>query len=183
MQTGVVTILGIDQKSGVGKTGKPYTLYNVKASDGNTYTTFEAPLAQQAGQTNGAPVTLEYDQRPNGQYMNYDLKAVYPAAGAVPDAPAHAVASVNGAPPQLPVVEASTFQQEKDARITRLSAASTAFQYAAAAGIGAVEALALAVTVEHYANGGPASPGAYPDPEPVVPAQSGVAAGDSIPWS
>ena len=179
MQTQVVTILGIEQKHGTGKTGKPYMIFKVKASDGNEYSTFDAPIAQQAAAAGGAPVVLEYEARQNGEYTNYDLKVVSLAQQAVAapvaaPAVASAVATpVSGSVP--PGVEPSTFQQEKDARITRLSAASTAFQYAAAASWNENEALLLAEKIEKFAN-----EGAGPQPqtfEPVPPAPG------ELPWS
>lgn len=190
LRTQVVTILGVEQKHGTGKTGKPYTIYKVKASDGNQYDTFDAPLYQAAVQAGGAPVVLEYEERRNGEYTNYDLKGVSLApTGEVPFAPT-VVAPV--AQPAAPVgvgangltfaqenaQAPSTFAQDKDARITRLSAARTAFDYSAANGTPPDYALDLASKIEHFANTGQVVSVIPPGDSPVVPpTQAGA-----LPW-
>lgn len=158
-QSAVVTILGVEQKSGTGKNGKPYTIHKVKASDGNQYDTFDAPLYQAAVQAGGAPVVLEYEARQNGEYTNYDLRGVSLAGNQAPVAspvvaPSPAPVGLDPATQVATIADPSTYAQDKDARITRLSAARTAFDYASANGLDSFSALALAKDVERFANTG-----------------------------
>ena len=58
----------------------PKTVWNIKASDGRYYGTFDAELGQAAGRSRGQQVEIEYEYRQsqkNGNtYDNYDLKAL-----------------------------------------------------------------------------------------------------------
>lgn len=174
-QTGVVTILGLEQKSGTGKNGKPYTISKIKASDGNTYDTFEIPLYQAASAAGQSPVVLEYETRENNGYTNYDLKGVSPANGQAQQAP---VAAPVEPARTMGVPEVATYAQEKDARITRLSAASTAFDYAAGVGLDEDKALALADRIEYFANHGLT----IPAPQIVASEKLVAATGNALPW-
>ena len=171
-----VTILGIDANNGVSaKTGRPWTLYKVKASDGQSYDTFDAQIAQKAKGASGA-VTLAFDVREQNGFTNNDLKDVLAPQGQTPQTQAISVPTASLATASLtPVSEPSTFQQDKEARITRLSAASTAFEYSAAAGGTIDETFALAARIERYAFTGQTD-----QPAPlVVPAPQQE---DSLPW-
>ena len=182
--TGPVTILQVEQRSGV-KNGKPWTLFKVKASDGNSYDTFDAPLAQKANSYLGHPVTIGYDTRVNVkdgvEYTNYDLKDVLvpqggfesPVAsgGNLPSQPLPAPA-----PALIPQEGASTASQEKDARITRLSSARTAFEFYAGSGVPDEQVFRLAARIEHFANTGLLAAVAAQVPD--VPSQPD----DGMPW-
>lgn len=163
-----VTGKQINTKNGVG------TIYEIAASDGIKYATFKAPLAQKAhGLVGGAAVALSFTTRQNGEYTNYSLQDIVdgaaPAAPGIPMAPAPAPAAA--AAPAIPMASGDG---QKDARITRLSAAKTAFDYAASAGLDEAAAFALAQRIEGFANGTVATPAA-------APAQAQTA-DDGIPW-
>lgn len=135
-----VQILAVEGRNVNTKRG-PGTVFDVKASDGNTYTTFDAPTAQKAQASLGVgAVTLGYEQTQNGQYTNLNLKEVVggdvigDVATPLPLAPAPVPAltqpvTINGTPvaiPVAPLVDPSA----KDAKITRLAAQKTAFAFA-----------------------------------------------------
>lgn len=51
------------------KNNKPWVLYGVDAG-GKTYTTFSEDYREKVGQS----VTFEYDEVPNGQFVNYRIR-------------------------------------------------------------------------------------------------------------
>lgn len=179
--TGPVTITGVVGKTINTKNG-PGTIYEVSASDGNKYATFTAPLAQKANSMIGQTVALSFTTRQNGQYVNYSLQDIVDGGAAAPAAipmePAAAAIPVAApaAPAPAPAAILVAGGGDKDARITRLSAAKTAFDYAASAGMDEQASFALAARIESFANGQPPAPVAA---APVAPAQ---AADDGIPW-
>lgn len=66
-----VTVADVTSKSGTSKTGKPYTLYQVTLSDGNTYKTFKNEVATAAQQlkTTGRPSKARvHSEKSQGDY-------------------------------------------------------------------------------------------------------------------
>jgi len=105
------------------KTGK--TIFEVSFSDGKVYTTFDNLLATQAQQFQGQPVQANVEVSQNGQYTNYNLKAIRAAAGGFP-APANQAAQPISIAPAAPQGEDPL---ERSARIVRQSSMATAFNF------------------------------------------------------
>ena len=83
MPSTVTTLTEVRTKSGSSARG-PWTMTIFKAADGREYTTFKGDLASKANALLNQTVELEYSERQNGQYTNYDLEGVEAAAvGAV----------------------------------------------------------------------------------------------------
>jgi hypothetical protein len=108
-------------------------IYDIAFSDGKTYSTFDANLAQQAQTLQGQQgVTLRYEITQNGQYQNTNVVALFPAGVQAP--PAQQQVPIAGASP-VPVQGGGGgggMTPEDKARLTRLSAASTAFEFVGA---------------------------------------------------
>lgn len=55
---------------------QPFTLYEVKVSNGQTYSTSKRPIAEQAHALTGSLAILTVDEQVNGQWTNYYLNAI-----------------------------------------------------------------------------------------------------------
>jgi hypothetical protein len=120
------------------KTQKGNTIFEVAFSDGKTYTTFDNLLANQAKALepqNGQPAPLvqaQVEVSQNGQYTNYNLKAIRPAGGVtVLSTPS---GQVVGASVPIPIAPAPTGRgrdPEVEARIVRQNVLGTAFNFVA----------------------------------------------------
>lgn len=119
-----------------------HTMYDVQLSDGQKYTTFDPDLAQQAAQLQGQNVAANVSLEQNGKYLNRNLLAIgAPGTLPAPVPQAGAVAIPAGQPVGQPVVGTpgvitpapsgggGGMSVEDKARITRLSAAGTAFDF------------------------------------------------------
>ena len=104
-------------------TSKGKIKYPVAFSDGQTYVTFDAALAGQVNALVGQPVIAQVEVSQNGQYTNYNLRAIRSANGA----------PVAVAPAPVPVAPAPQGGRGRDpeveARIVRQSVMSTAFNF------------------------------------------------------
>lgn len=119
-----------------------HQMYDVQLSDGQKYTTFDPELAGQANGLQGQQVVANVSLEQNGKYLNRNLLAIglpgtlpQPAQGA--SLPVGQAIPVAGAPvpnaaagiPMAPPSSGGGMSDTDKARITRLSAASTAFQF------------------------------------------------------
>lgn len=78
-----VQVLQVEARNVNTKKG-PGVIYDLKASDGRTYSTFDAALGQNALQLQGQVVTIDFDVRQNGNYTNYTLNGLFPQGAIVP---------------------------------------------------------------------------------------------------
>lgn len=169
-----------------------HTMYDVQLSDGQKYTTFDPDLAQQAAQLQGQNVAANVSLEQNGKYLNRNLLAIgapgtlpapVPQAGAVAIPAAQPVAGTPGVITPAPSGGGGGGMSIEDkARITRLSAAGTAFDFVSRlfagagpeAGKQATEiARALTETLVNYGHNGawqgvPATPAAIAQAVPGV---------------
>lgn len=120
-----------------------HQMYDVQLSDGQKYTTFDPELAGQANGLQGQQVVANVSLEQNGKYLNRNLLAIglpgtlpQPAQGAA--LPVGQAIPVQGAPvpnaaagiPMSPPSSGGGGMSDADkARITRLSAAGTAFDF------------------------------------------------------
>lgn len=180
-----VTILSVEGRN-VNTSRGPGIAYDIKASDGNKYGTFNGALAQQASaaQTAGATVVLSHEVNVRNGYTNFDLKEILASNGAVSTQAAAPVAA-----PPIPVAPASVVSPDaKDAKITRLAAHKTAATLIAGlyAGGGSVADVIgdfrrLTEELIRHAQTGEWSGITIAEPEP-VPAQAGTSQTSQIDW-
>ena len=115
----------------------PKTVWNIKASDGRYYGTWDAELGQAAGRSRGQQVEIEYEYRQsqkNGNtYDNYDLKALRASTvqGTTQD-----TGNAQEAPRTAPVASYgpsgnTKSYQDKDSSIARAVALKAAVELAA----------------------------------------------------
>lgn len=128
MPESLVTIEDVESKTIPTKYGQK-TVWNVKASDGRRYGTFDAELGQLAGRLRGQAAVIEYRERQKGEYTNYDIEALRasefnPVAGESRDTP-KAQEGVRQAP------VASYGPSDKDSSIARAVALKAAVELAA----------------------------------------------------
>lgn len=123
-----VTVLAVEGKTITTKKG-PGVIYEVSTSDNRKYSTFLQPLAQKASSLQGQTVTVSFNERQNGQYVNYDLEGIFaanenpPAVDVVAVAAPIPVAGVIAPPiPVAPPVNADL----RDLKIQRQAAQRTA---------------------------------------------------------
>ena len=76
IEVGPVTVMGIDRKDGIGKTGKPFVRFTVSFSSGMKASTFDTLVSDAAGTLLGK---ASYARVEKTQY-GYDLLNVRPAA-------------------------------------------------------------------------------------------------------
>lgn len=176
-----------------------HTMYDVQLSDGQKYMTFDPDLAQQAAQLQGQNVAANVSLEQNGKYLNRNLLAIgAPGTLPAPVPQAGAVAIPAGQPVGQPVVGTpgvitpapsggggGGMSIEDKARITRLSAVGTAFDFVsrlfAGAGPEAGEqaagiARALTEAIVAYGHNG-TWPGVAASPAQVAAAVPGVQVG------
>ena len=73
----VITIQGVDSRSGTSqKTGKPYTVYNLRDENNNEYAIWDNDLREIAQGSVGAQVKIIYEAKQNGRFENLTLKAI-----------------------------------------------------------------------------------------------------------
>lgn len=185
----------------VGRTSKngQHQMYDVQLSDGQKYTTFDPDLAGQANALVGQQVAANVSLEQNGKYLNRNLLAIgapgtLPApapqvAGAIPVGTAipiqGAASPVAGIPQAAPSGGGGGMSDADKARITRLSAVGTAFDFVsrlfAGAGPEAGEqatsiARGLTEAIVNYGHNG-TWPGVAASPAQVAAAVPGVQVG------
>ncbi|HEY6018839.1 MAG TPA: hypothetical protein VIY48_02810 [Candidatus Paceibacterota bacterium] len=70
----------VNSRQGVSqRTQKPYTVFEVKTTDGKKYSTFKAPLGQMAGALRGQAVVIQYSEQERNGYTNYTLEGIQPS--------------------------------------------------------------------------------------------------------
>ena len=130
-------------------------------SQGREFQVWKTDVAAQIQATMGQSVTVQFEAKQNGQYTNYDVKAV---TGGVVTAPAAApqqtAPAPNGAaPPQQTAPQSTESQDDRQLRIMRQNAIGNAVLAFGAAGIDPVvnnqELLEFAqeVLLDFYING------------------------------
>lgn len=152
--------------SGTNKFGKPSSLNVFTATDGREFQTFNATIAAQLLATLNTPVTVKFDQKPNGEFINNDVTEIVggavaggaPAPQAAAPAPQAAPAATPGpAPAPPPAVPLA--QQEKQLLIMRQKAFGDSIIAFGAAGIDPVvnnaelREFAETVALDYYING------------------------------
>ena len=110
--------------------GEAKRVFDIKASDGRKYGTFNRKLAEQAGTLKGQVVDIEYSVRVKGDYTNYSLEGLRASESATASTVATNTSSssegVSGAltAPQAP----STTVTSKDEQIARAVALKAAVE-------------------------------------------------------
>lgn len=134
------TVLGV---SGRTSRDQKHQMYDVMLSDGNKYTTFDPDVAAQANALQGQAAVANVSVEQNGKWTNFNLLAigqpgtlVQPTPGlqvgtAIPvgSAPLAQQSGVAGIPMQQPSSGGGGMTDADKARITRLSAVGTAFDF------------------------------------------------------
>ncbi len=134
------TVLGV---SGRTSRDQKHQMYDVMLSDGNKYTTFDPDVAAQANALQGQAAVANVSVEQNGKWTNFNLLAigqpgtlVQPTPGlqvgtAIPigSAPLPQQTGVAGIPMQQPSSGGGGMTDIDKARISRFSAASTAFEF------------------------------------------------------
>lgn len=189
-----VTLVSVEGKNITTARG-PGIIYEVRASDGRTYSTFMQPLAQKASSLQGQVVTLSYQERQKGQYTNYQLEGVFgsnespAAADTVPIGP---VVSPVAQIPVAPPVNADL----RDLKIQRQAAQRTAAIFVSGLYAGAgpdmlheavgnlrkLTADLLAHTASGEWAGGIVVPAEPAVPVPVLPVQAAAPQATGIEW-
>lgn len=75
---GSALVVSVEEKSGVGKGGKPWTRFGVTFDDGRAGSTFDAKIAEKAQQAKLAGALVVPDLKEDGRYVN--LLSLTPAA-------------------------------------------------------------------------------------------------------
>ncbi len=147
MQDINTTVIGVQQQP----TSRGTPMFKVALGDGQSYTTFNPNIANKAYSLTGQQVTARTDTKPSrdGRFMNYTLEDIapqgqlppmaMPVAGGTPayapqppaqqypqaGVPQQAPAQIPQAPPQ----QRGGMTDEDKARISRLGASGTAFEF------------------------------------------------------
>lgn len=131
VQGAVLSVLGRNTNGG-------RTVYDVAFSNGKTYSTFDAQLAQQGQALQSQQgVTLRYEVSQNGQYTNENVVGLFPPGmnpGTFSPPQQQASIPMGGTPTGIPMASGGGggMSAEDKARLTRLSSASTAFEFVGA---------------------------------------------------
>lgn len=184
MQTGVVKVLQVVGRQVNTQRGQS-VVYDISASDGRKYGTFDADLANKANSYAGQDVVLDYEERQKGQYTNYDLKGISQASG---------VQSAGGDIPgasSIPVAtqaDQAAEKVEKERRITMLSSFGSAAEivghlFSGAGPEAADEAVAVWMKIAKAEYDKVMGTGAEPAPEPEIKPADTPPEGEQIPWS
>lgn len=119
--TETIFVKEADSKSGTGKNGKPYTLWTLVDGTDRQFKTFQAGVGEPAKTFAGSYAEIDYEEKRNGAYTDFQLVAVRPSKEDQTVAPVQD----NGDAPSAPVV------MDRDRELDRLDCLKAAFSYGA----------------------------------------------------
>lgn len=108
------------------KTTSKGVVYEIRFSDGNTYSTWKAALGAAAKGAVNTPVAADVSVKPNGQYTNYYWNGFKPVVGGA----GTSTPTVLHTPiPVAPAPQNGGMSPEREQKIVRQSSLSTAFNF------------------------------------------------------